>query len=243
MQVKQKINEEFKKLNENSNKTFNLCLIFACIILFVYCYFGTFSFFEKTFPNAENLAYFKIIYHNLMCFLLFFGAGLLFTKFVVKSSPKNFGLKKPANKWGWYLILIALPIAVLCGVVSAFDSGMSATYPMINFNVYGSWYFIAVYFLSYFLYYVGWEYLFRGMLLFPAEEKCGALGAILITTLVSALIHTSIAGFGKPLAETLSAIPAGLIFGYIAHKTKSIYPTLFIHFLIGVCTDIFVFII
>ena len=113
-------------------------------------------------------------------------------------------------------------------------------YPLINFNLY-SWWQIAIYFVSYLLYYIGWEYLFRGILFFGAEKKCGVLCSILVGTLISALIHTSIAGFGKPMIETLSAIPAGMIFGYVTAKTRSINYSLIMHLMVGVFTDIFIF--
>ncbi|MBO7528072.1 MAG: CPBP family intramembrane metalloprotease [Clostridia bacterium] len=241
--LKSKIHNEWKNINQNSDRVFNLALIFVCIILFVYCYLGSFSFFEKAFYNVVNLQYVKIIYHNMMSFVLFFVIGLIYTKFVIKSNPSDFGLKLENKKLGIILVLIAIPICALCGLSCVLDEGMKATYPLIDFNIYSSWYFIVAYFTSYFLYYIGWEYLFRGLLLNSSEKKLGAVGAILLSTLISALIHTSIAGFGKPMIETLSAIPAGLIFGYIAHKTKSIYPTLLIHFFVGFFTDLFIFLI
>jgi len=85
--------------------------------------------------------------------------------------------------------------------------------------------------------------LFRCIALHGTKDKSSVLGSILITTMISALIHTSIGGFGKPMIETLSAIPAGLIFGYISYKTDSIYYSLYIHALIGFLTDLFIFLI
>lgn len=243
MKIKEKINSEIQFLKKDSDKNFAWSLIFACVILFCYCYFGSFSFFEKTFSGMTDLDYWKIIYHNTMSFVLFFVFGTIFTKLVIKEKLSNFGLCAGEFKLGFKLCLIALPICAICGLLSSVDSGMSSTYPLINFREFSAWWQIALYFLSYFLYYVGWEYLFRGMLCLCSQKKCGALCAILLSTLVSALIHTSIAGFGKPLIETLSAIPAGLIFGYITLKTKSINYSLIIHFMVGVFTDIFVFLL
>lgn len=240
--IKNKIKNEWQGINNNSDKLFNLSLIFACIILFVYCYFGSFSFFEKTFV-IDNLSYWKIIYHNCMSFVLFFIVGILFTKLILKKSPLQMGLGTGNKKLGAILVLIALPICALCGLSCVLDSGMVNTYPLVDLNVYGKWYFVLGYFVSYLLYYIGWEYLFRGLLLNASKQKLGIVGAILLTTIISALIHTSIAGFGKPMIETLSALPAGLIFGYIAHKTKSIYPTILIHFFVGFFTDMFIFLI
>ena len=239
--MKNEIIEEFSEMNRTGDRNLNLSLLFACIILFIYCYFGSFSFFEKTFANLPDLEYWKIIYHNCMNFVLSFGFGLLFTKFILKKSPKDYGLAFNEKKLSLILILIAIPVSALCGLSCVVDEQMTATYPLVDLNRFGTWNYILGYYTSYFLYYVGWEYLFRGLLLNASIEKMGVVGAILFTTLISALIHTSIGAFGKPMIETLSAIPAGIIFGYIAYKTKSIYPTLIIHSLIGLFTDLFIF--
>ncbi len=230
---------EFNTLKKDSDKTFNLSLVFVALILFVFCYFGSSTFFEKNF-DMPNIDYWKIIYHNLMAFVLFFGIGLLYTKFVIKSSP--FGLKIGNFRLGGKVLLIATIVVPIVAITTIFDNDMVLTYPLIDFASVDGWQ-IALYFVSYIAYYIGWEYLFRGILLFGTRRQTGIVGAILISTLVSALIHTSIADFGKPMLETLSALPAGLIFGYIAIKTDSIYYSLYIHALIGILTDIFIFLI
>lgn len=237
------IKNEIEALKENSNKNMSLSIIFTTLILFVYCYFGSYSFFEQTFISLPNLDFWKIIYHNSMSFVLFFCLGVLFIKFILKEKLSDYGLKPSNKKFMLISMLIAIVVIPLLTLSTILDKGMTSTYPLVNFNVYGEWYYILTYFISYFLYYIGWEFLFRGILLNSCKDKCGILGAILITTLVSSLIHTSIANFGKPLIETLSAIPAGLIFGYFAYKTKSIYLSLYCHTLTGFLTDLFIFLI
>ena len=239
MDIKQEINN----LKTNSKKKFNLSIIFTILILFIYCYFGSFSFFEKTFPQTQDLHFWKIIYHNLMAFVLFFVFGTIYNKFILKETLKSSNLQKGNTKLGLIIIGIATLIVPLIALSTNLDAEMSSTYPLIDFNTYFEWWQILLYFASYIMYYIGWEYLFRGLLLKGSLEHIGPLGAILVTTLISALIHTSIGGFGKPMLETLSAIPAGLIFGYIAYRTDSIYYTIYVHALIGILTDIFIFLI
>ena len=177
-----------------------------------------------------------------MAFILFFIVGILYTKIVMKSTMKDFGTKIGNGKLGIKIIGLATLIVPLVALSTVIDSGMTATYPLINFTEY-TWWQIGLYFISYISYYIGWEYLFRGIALHGTKDKIGVLGSILLTTMISALIHTSIAGFGKPLLETLSAIPAGLIFGYISYKTDSINYSLYTHALVGILTDIFIFFI
>ena len=228
-----KLKEEINILKENTDKKFNLSMIFLTIILFIYCYFGTFSFFEKTF-NVEDINYWKIIYHNFSAFILFFVIGIIYTKLCFKNSIRDFEMKIGDGKLGLKIIGLATLIVPIFAITTVLDKNMVATYPLIDFSTYSSWWQIALYFTSYIAYYIGWEYLFRGIALQGTKDKIGVLGAIL---------HTSIGSFGKPLIETLSAIPAGLIFGYIANKTNSIYYSLYAHALVGILTDIFIFFI
>lgn len=238
--MKEKIKEEFNKFKNSCDRKTTFALLFLTFILFAYFYFGTFSAFEKFFPHVENLEYWKIIYHNCMSFVLFFGIGILYSKFVIKNKFSEMGLGKGGWKFGLVVCAIATIIVPLCALSTLLDGEMVSTYPLVDFSVFSEWYFILGYFVSYLLYYIGWEFLFRSIGLFSSEKQFGVLGAILMTTMISALVHSSIADFGKPMIETLSAIPAGLIFGYITIKTKSIWYSLYIHCLIGFLTDFFI---
>lgn len=242
MKLKDFVKSEYNSLKSDSNRLFNFALIYATIVIFVYCYFGSYSFFENTFGNVTNLAYWKIIYHNFMAFVLFFCFGILFTKLFAKTKFSDVGFKFGNKKLGLLICLIATPVALLCGLSCVLDGGMTAMYPLVDFASL-NWIEIVLYFVSYFCYYIGWEYLFRGLMFFGTKQKVGVLPAILISTMISALIHTSIAGFGKPMIETLSAIPAGLIFAYIDYKTDSIFTSLYIHTMIGFSTDMFIFLL
>jgi uncharacterized protein len=78
----------------------------------------------------------------------------------------------------------------------------------------------------------GWEFLFRGFLLFALLPVCGPY-AIFIQA-----IPFSIAHIGKPELETLSCIFGGSLFGYIAWRTRSfLYPFL-IHWYLSTITVI-----
>ena len=79
----------------------------------------------------------------------------------------------------------------------------------------------------------GWEFFFRGFLLFGLARISGPY-AIFLQAVPFTLAH-----FGKPQLETLSCIFGGAIFGWIAWRTRSfLYPFL-IHWYIGVITILF----
>ena len=76
----------------------------------------------------------------------------------------------------------------------------------------------------------GWEFLFRGFLLFALYPVCGPY-AILLQAVPFTIAH-----FGKPELETLSCIFGGSAFGYVAWRTRSfLYPFL-IHWFLATFT-------
>jgi len=80
---------------------------------------------------------------------------------------------------------------------------------------------------STFLDLIGWEFLFRGWILFGYARKFGA-EALWLQAAPFALAH-----IGKPEVETLSTIFGGFAFGWVAWRTRSfLYPFL-IHWFIS----------
>ncbi|HNQ93483.1 MAG TPA: type II CAAX endopeptidase family protein [Anaerolineales bacterium] len=74
---------------------------------------------------------------------------------------------------------------------------------------------------------IGWEFIFRGWILFGYARKFGP-EALWIQAVPFALMHN-----GKPEVETLSTIFGGFAFGWVVWRTKSfLYPFL-IHWFIA----------
>jgi uncharacterized protein len=73
----------------------------------------------------------------------------------------------------------------------------------------------------------GWEFLFRGWLLFSYTRKFGPDG-IWLQSVPFALAH-----IGKPQLETFSTIFGGFAFGWVAWRTKSFIYPLIIHWFIS----------
>lgn len=73
----------------------------------------------------------------------------------------------------------------------------------------------------------GWEFLFRGFLLFSLYEICGPYALIIQA------IPFTIAHIGKPAIETYSCILGGTFFGWLSWRTRSfLYPFL-LHWIIA----------
>ncbi len=77
------------------------------------------------------------------------------------------------------------------------------------------------------------EFFYRGFLLRPFE-KFGVL------SIIPQLIPYVLVHIGKPTLEVYVSIFAGLAFGYMAYKTKSIIPSFLSHWIVSVLFDILV---
>lgn len=145
------------------------------------------------------------------------------------------GLGAGDARFGAKLVLL-IPIMVLPTTYIA--SGMTdvrGEYPMCQM-LYTHRDLVIWYELAYVaVFYTAWEFYFRGFLLFGLKNELGATNAVLIQTMASSLLH-----IGKPEGEILGSIPIGLLFGWFALRTRSIWYGWAVHASIGVLTDLFI---
>jgi membrane protease YdiL (CAAX protease family) len=187
---------------------------------------------------------------------LLFGIVPLLTSWALGLRREQLGLTSGITFMKKPLFLLALPVALLIGASGGASPDLGSYYPYARdlskiVGTHGIAHLgghLAAYF---FLYYLPWEFFFRGFLLMPfalaARSVCDGLqtdpaqrqaglfllsAAILFQTIPSTMLH-----FGHPFSELLSAIPAGLVFGYIAYASRSIVPALLLHALVGFGTD------
>lgn len=85
---------------------------------------------------------------------------------------------------------------------------------------------------GYLLYFVGWEFFFRGLLIFPLREKLGSAAA-LVGVLPFAIMHA-----GKPVPEALGSIAAAWMLGVLALRTGSFWICAVLHFLVAFLMDL-----
>jgi len=89
----------------------------------------------------------------------------------------------------------------------------------------------------YFLFYIGYEFIFRGFLFMGIKEDIGMWKALSVSLLATVLIHVT-----KPMTEMTLSILIGLIFPIIVNRLKSIWPVIIIHAYIGIAFDYWVII-
>lgn len=149
---------------------------------------------------------------------LYFVIPLLVILIVFRENPREYGFSFGDWKLGvTYTVLGILLMAPVIYYLGHGDDTMKKYYE--RFLVGLPW--------TTFLDLIGWEFFFRGWILFAYTRKFGH-EALWLQAVPFALAHIS-----KPEVETLSTIFGGFAFGWVAWRTKSfVYPFL-IHWFIG----------
>jgi len=168
-------------------------------------------------------------YHNFFAhtsydrMLLYLGVPMLIVLLIFRESPARYGFQIGDWKAGLALTVVS------CGVMAIVIAFVARTETFRNYYTPRANSAIPMP-LDTALDLFGWEFLFRGFLLFALYPVCGPY-AILLQA-----VPFSIAHFGKPELETLSCIFGGSGFGYVAWRTRSfLYPFL-IHWFIATLT-------
>lgn len=154
---------------------------------------------------------------------------------------KGLGFQFGDHKLGGMIILIGIPITVVLTYLSTRDPALKKQYPFSKKACQDPKRFI-LYEISYLIfYYIPWEFTFRGVILFTliglmGENSTGIIVAILIQSIIATVYH-----MGHPHIEILGALLGSVIFGLIAYFTHSILYTIFLHALVGIMNDTFIY--
>lgn len=154
--------------------------------------------------------------------LLYFVVPLFVIMIVFRQKPAEFGFSLGDWRLGMLLtlagVLLIAPILWLVGRGGAMQDYYRGEAAGLPWNT----------LLDLF----GWEFLFRGWLLFGYGRRFGP-EAIWLQAVPFALAH-----IGKPELETLSTIFGGFAFGWVAWRTRSFVYPLLIHWFVASFTII-----
>lgn len=149
--------------------------------------------------------------------ILFLFVPLFFIIIVLRENPREYGFTLGDWKAGLAITAIAIlliaPVLWWVGRGAAMSSYYQSQLGGLPWNT----------FVDLF----GWEFLFRGWLLFAYARRFGP-EALWLQAVPFAIAHIS-----KPEVETLSTIFGGFAFGWVAYRTRSfLYPFL-IHWFVA----------
>jgi hypothetical protein len=205
-----------------------LVLITASVSLVLARYFGRENYISSL-PSAAS--WFAELPHPTLYPWLYWAGfkainyGLLpvlCIKLVLKGRIRDHGFRlvKERNAWLLYgaMLLLVLPMAYAASHTSSFLD----TYPKYR-GAGESWTQLAAWELAYGFQFLMLEFFFRGFLIFALARYIGSL-AIFVMIVPYAMIH-----FGKPMAECVGSIMAGIALGTMALRTGSIAGGVVVH--------------
>jgi membrane protease YdiL (CAAX protease family) len=217
------INRDMKMLfGEKSKLDWKIAVlvVVSTLLIMVDSYHASLAPWEKWFPGWKDLGLStKLIDRTLLFFLI----PMFIVLLVFNQKAGEFGFTLGDWKAGIILTLGgSLLIAPVLWLVGRGDTTMQNYYKGLVPGLP----------LSTLLDLFGWEFMFRGWLLFGFGRKFGP-EAIWLQAVPFALAH-----IGKPEIETLSTIFGGFAFGWIAWRTKSFVYPLMIHWFVSSFTII-----
>lgn len=150
--------------------------------------------------------------------MLYLFIPLIFIHFIFRENPRDYGLT--LGDWKAGLVITLVGILLMAPVIWYLGNNDPSMMDYYKSRVEGlPW--------RTFLDLVGWEFFFRGWILFGYARKFGP-DALWLQAVPFALAH-----IGKPEVETLSTVFGGFAFGWVAWRTRSfLYPFL-IHWFIA----------
>ena len=242
-----------EKIRENITK--KQVIILSTTILLTLIYYFTSLFYIRVSPTQKNIVFFHLlfgtaidsvwidfwqyIYQFVMALLLFFVIPIILIKYYFKEDIKDYGLQVGDKKFNLIWTLIgALLLPILFFASNSPD--IVNEYPLTRLVLLNAGLFIS-FSLVYFIYYLGYEFIYRAYLQFGLKRedmgKAGIILILIIQTTITTLFH-----IGKPLMELIPVAIIGPIFGYLTLKGKSvIWPVLIFHYALGVLTNCVIF--
>jgi membrane protease YdiL (CAAX protease family) len=157
-------------------------------------------------------------YYYLDRVILYLLIPLLIILVFFRENPREYGLS--LGDWKTGLLLTAFGVLLMTPIIYSLgrgDASMQEYYKPYTRGL--PW--------TTFLDLIGWEFLFRGWILFGYARKFGH-NALWLQAVPFALMH-----IGKPEVETLSTIFGGFAFGWVAYRTNSFIWPFLIHWFIA----------
>ena len=219
-------------MREN-RKTF--IILFTVTVLYtVYRYQGGVSFFLTYFhPQLANRSArtIAVYYRWCMSFLLLGVVPACIVKFGFKERLSRYGVTAKQPLVTVFITLLGVVIATPLAYFGAKNPVISYVYPLAKYSGVSPGRFIESSFF-YLLYYIGYEFCFRGFLFMGIKDDLGELQAIGVSLIASVLCHVT-----QPQSEMALAIVAGIAFPLVASRLGSLLPGTIIHAYMGIALD------
>ncbi|MBT8212509.1 MAG: CPBP family intramembrane metalloprotease [Acidimicrobiia bacterium] len=231
--------------NRPDSRRIVVVLTTGVLLLTVFYYFGRPAFYNTSgLPDwfeariggrlAEYPGVLAYAYWGVTSIVLRVLVPLGIVVWVIGARPAEFGFRirgVMVHAWPYLAAYVAMvPVLLWASSLDTFES----YYPFYRQAAEGGLAFW-VYESGYALQFLGVEAFFRGFLLFGLAPVVGRWPAIAVMVVPYTMIH-----FGKPMPEAFAAIVAGFLLGWLALRSRSFVPGVFLHVAVAVTMDLLV---
>jgi uncharacterized protein len=228
-----------REMATGDNRRTSIVMLTSALCLAAWHLVGNYKFWEQHTTDAISLGFDPAIAAGIwalgMCVLLLGVIPLLVVKLVLREKLADYGIQLGNLSFGAICFVLVVPLVILIGYQSAQSPEFRAMYP-INPVALTSGTALAWHLVGQIFWYAAWEFHFRGFVQHGVEKSCGITTGIWVQTLASVLAH-----FGKPGAEVFASIAAGVLWGALAWRTRSLLSGYLQHWLLGASLDFFIF--
>ncbi len=223
--IKKELKAAFNQLKALDGKIVTIFLTVA-FLQTISWYFTSRRFFRENLFDlvtyAKDPFLIEYLYWFIGDFLTFLLPTTVLIKFLFKEKLSDYGFTIGEWKVGLKFSLVFLSVMMpLIWFVSA-SNEFSEKYPHL-LSARESWNIFFIYEAGMLFYMIGWEFIWRGFMLFGLEKKFGFY-SVLIQMIPFVILHN-----GKPFIETIGAIPGGIALGILALRTRSFYYCVAVH--------------
>jgi hypothetical protein len=215
-------------------------LVASLILLLVYALWGRPNFLNANLPRVaswigwgadhEYYSTLPYLYWGVSSVLIRILLPILVIILWIGKRPADFGYRlRGVTTHAWlYVLMFAVMVPII--VAASFMPAFQAKYPMYDNAVLG-WTHFGLWEIAYGIQFFGVEGFFRGFMTFGLYPRFGYL-SIFIMVIPYAMVH-----IGKPPLEVFMAVPAGLLLGYLALKSRSWVFGALLHWAVGITMD------
>lgn len=164
------------------------------------------------------------------CLVGYFLIPVMYLKFMRRSLREFYWNVGPLFAHIWLYLLLLLPASALVFWVS-FWPEFQMIYPFYP-HAGRSWFDLLMWEVLYGLQFLSLEFFFRAFML-ESLRRSLSYGAILIMVIPYCMVH-----FQKTAAESLGSIVAGLLLGYIAMRSRSLWGGVLLHWVVAIEMDV-----
>ena len=179
--------------------------------------------------NLPGLAWWVLVVS-----IFYFLVPVLAIKYLYRGSLADYGLRFRIEPGFGRLFVIVLAVMLPLVYLMSLTESFALKYPFLQIydgSPYIGWT-LLIWELIYFVQFFGLEFFFRGFLVHSLKPSLG-IYSIFAMTVPYTMIH-----FGKPPAETLSAISAGVLLGWLSYRNGNIWMGLLLHCAVAFSMDI-----